>query len=358
MKKTYIIAEVGVNHNGSIELAKKHIEVAAESGADAVKFQTFQTEKLASKSVQKADYQKQTTESTESQFDMLKKLELSHEQHVDLINYAESQGIDFLSTPFDQSSADFLANKLNLPRIKLSSGDLTNAPLLLQVARYGKPVLLSTGMATLGEIEEALGILAFGYLNLSQTPNTGSFQQAYFSEAGRRMIQEKVTLLHCTTEYPTPFEQVNLKVIDTLQQAFGVNVGFSDHSPGITVPIAAVARGAKIIEKHFTLDKNLPGPDHKASLNPEELFAMVKAIRETELALGSSYKVPSALELQNKEVARKRIVASRPISKGETFTVDNLTVKRAASGASALYFWDKIGCTSSRDYTMDEGIDQ
>ncbi len=354
--KTYIIAEAGVNHNGSLEIAKKLINVAAECGADAIKFQTFRAEKLVSKDAKKADYQKRTTEVDESQFDMIKKLELDETAHHELIQYCSDRDIQFLSTPFDLESLIFLTNECELPYIKIASGEITNSPFLLEIARMGKAVILSTGMSTLGEIEQALGVLAFGYIDKGKKPTVEAFQMAYSSIEGRQLLQQKVSLLHCTTEYPAPFSEVNLKAMDTLRSAFGLTVGFSDHTPGIAVPIAAVARGAMIIEKHFTLDSNLPGPDHEASLEPQELKKMIEAIRQIEMALGCSYKIPVPSEIKNKAVARKSLVASQVIRKGETFTEQNLTTKRPGTGLTPLFYWEWLGKIAERDYEQDERI--
>jgi N-acetylneuraminate synthase len=354
--KTYIIAEAGVNHNGSLEMAKSLIDVAVECGVDAIKFQTFCAEKLVSKAAGKADYQKRTTEAGESQLDMIKKLELDEKAHHELIQYCHMQDIQFLSTPFDLDSLRLLISCFDLPYIKISSGEITNPPFLLEIARTGKSVILSTGMSTLGEIEIALGVLAFGYLGKGEYPCIETFQEAYSSIDGRQLLQQKVSLLHCTTEYPAPFGEVNLKAMDTLRSAFGLPVGFSDHTSGIAVPLAAVARGAVIIEKHFTLDRNLPGPDHKASLEPVELKNMVESIRQIEEALGYSYKIPTPSEVKNKTVARKSLVANQAIKRGEKFTIDNLTTKRPGTGLSPLYYWEWLGKFAERDYEQDERV--
>jgi N-acetylneuraminate synthase len=352
---TYIIAEAGVNHNGSLEIARQLVMVAAAAGADAVKFQTFKTDALVSRSAPKADYQARTTSAEETQHEMIRKLELDIHAHEALLEQCRLSGIEFLSTPFDLESVDLLASRFDLRCIKIPSGDITNAPLLLRIARTGKPVILSTGMSTLGEIEDALGVLAYGYLG-GNDPSTSAFSAAYCSSEGAAIIREKVTLLHCTTEYPAPLEDVNLRVMDTLQRAFDLPVGYSDHTQGIAVPIAAVARGAVVIEKHFTLDRNLPGPDHKASLEPDELKQMVEAIRQVERSLGTGRKQPTPSELKNMNVARKSLVASREIAVNELFTVDNLTVKRPGSGMSPLGYWDLIGRKAVRDFTEDEMI--
>lgn len=358
MSRTYIIAEAGVNHNGSLDLAKKLIASAAEAGADAVKFQTFKATNLVSKSAPKAQYQLKSTNNEESQFDMLQKLELTLEMHKELIEYCKEKNIEFLSTPFDDESVDMLVQTFNIPILKIPSGEITNAPLLLKIAKAKRPMILSTGMSTLGEIEQALSVLAFGLLNENKKPSLLDFQNSYSSTEGQRVLQEYVTLLHCTTEYPTPFSEVNLKVMDTLGQAFHLPVGYSDHTVGITIPIAAVARGAKVIEKHFTLDKGLPGPDHKASLEPKELKEMVKAIREVEEAIGSPIKIPTPSEQKNKTIARKSIVAHSLILENESFTKLNITIKRPGTGISPIYYWDMLTKKATRKYKEDEVIDE
>jgi len=352
----YIIAEAGVNHNGSLNMAIQLIDLAAEAGADAVKFQTFKADQVVSRTAPKAEYQTKVTNVDESQYEMLKKLELDEPAHQKIVEYCSKKGIQFLSTPFDLESLDMLTNKFNLPRLKLPSGDITNAPLLLKAARSGKPIILSTGMSTLGEIETALGVLAFGYTQVNEIPSLKAFQEAYRSEAGQTALREKVVLLHCTTEYPAPFEDVNLRSMDTLRAAFGLPVGYSDHTPGIAVAIASAARGAVIIEKHFTLNRNLPGPDHKASLEPGELKTMVQSIRQVEAALGSSLKFPSPSEIKNMPVARKSIVAAKEIKKGDLLTEENITVKRPGSGISPMNYWQLTGTVADRDYNKDEMV--
>ena len=332
MNKVFIIAEAGVNHNGSIEVAKKLIDVAVEAGADAVKFQTFKAEKLVSKNAQKAEYQKQTTDKNESQFEMIKKLELDIEAHEKLITYCKTRNIMFLSTPFDHDSINLL-NNLGLEVFKIPSGEITNLPYLRHIGSLNKKVILSTGMANLGEIESALGIL---------------------SSAGTKM--ENITVLHANTEYPTPIEDVNLKAMVTIGNAFGVKFGYSDHTLGIEVPIVAVALGASVIEKHFTLDKNMEGPDHKASLEPDELKAMVSTIRNIAKALGDGIKKPSKSELKNIQVARKSIVASHDIKIGEILDENNLAVKRPGNGISPMRWDEIIGTVAKKDYKEDELI--
>jgi N,N'-diacetyllegionaminate synthase len=332
--KTLIIAEAGVNHNGDMDLARKLIAEAAAAGADMVKFQTFQASQLLAASAPKAEYQKATTGSDESQFDMLRKLELSRADHELLIQECKQHGIRFFSTAFDPASFDLLSGLGALELVKIPSGELTNLPLLRTMTRLGKPVLLSTGMATLGEIEEAIGAI---------------------EAAGT--ARHLITLLHCTTEYPTPMEDVNLRAMVSMGRAFGVAVGYSDHTPGIEVAIAAVALGATVIEKHFTLDRNLPGPDHQASLEPHELKAMVAGIRNIERAMGDGIKRPSTSELRNKPIARKSIVARRNIKAGELFSEDNLATKRPGTGISPMRWDEVIGRTAHRAFATDELIE-
>jgi N,N'-diacetyllegionaminate synthase len=329
---TIIIAEAGVNHNGSIESAKKLIDVAKETGADYVKFQTFKAERLVTQSADKAKYQKNITDKNESQFDMIKKLELDRAAHEELIEYCKSKDIRFLSTAFDHDSIDMLT-ELDIPLFKIPSGEITNLPYLRHIGRMGKPIIMSTGMSTLEEVCSALNILM---------------------EAGAK--KDKITILHCNTEYPTPMEDVNLKAMLTIGDELGINIGYSDHTLGIEVPIAAVALGATVIEKHFTLDRNLPGPDHAASLEPDELKAMVTTIRNIEKAMGDGVKKPSPSETKNKPIARKSIVAKKIIKKGEFFSEDNLAVKRPGIGISPMEWDNVMGKPASRDYEMDELI--
>jgi len=325
-----IIAEAGVNHNGSVELAKKLIDKAVFAGADAVKFQTFKAKNVASKNAPKADYQKQTTNSKESQFDMIKKLELDERAHKELITYCKDANIMFLSTPFDLESVDLL-NELGLQIFKIPSGEITNLPYLRHIGSLNKKVILSTGMSDLKEIGEAIKILT----------NAGT-------------LKENITILHANTMYPTPMEDVNLRAMQTIQDKFNVAVGYSDHTLGIEVDIAAVAMGATIIEKHFTLDKTMDGPDHKSSIDSEELKAMVSSIRNIEKALGSSIKKPSKSEKPNIIMARKSIVARKSIKKGELFTEKNITIKRPGLGLSPMN-WDTIlGKVAEKDYQIDD----
>jgi N-acetylneuraminate synthase len=356
VNKTYIIAEAGVNHNGSIEMAKQLIDVAAESGADAVKFQTFSADKIVGKSTPKAEYQKETTDAIESQYAMLKKLELSKQDHITLMDYCKDKKVEFLSTPFDIESFTLLSKEFNLSTLKISSGDLTNALLLLKTAQAEKNIILSTGMSTIGEIEMALSLLAFGYVEKHKTPSSQDIKNIFSNAEAIEILKKRVKLLHCTSEYPAPFLEVNLRAMDTLKSVFGLNVGLSDHTTGISIPIAAVARGASIIEKHFTIDRNLPGPDHKASLEPQELQAMVRSIREVEMAMGSSIKSPSPSEFKNMAVSRKSLVAKKDIKEGDFFSEQNLTVKRPGNGISSFYFWDLIGQKANTTYKKDDVI--
>ena len=356
IERTFIIAEAGVNHNGSLDKARELIDIAVEAGADAVKFQTFKAERLARSSAPKAWYQLGTTDPGESQLEMLKRLELNEEAICALFEHCKKRGIVFLSSPFDLVSLSLLTDRLDLPVVKVPSGEITNGPLLLEVGRTGKEVILSTGMSTLAEIETALGVMAFGYTRSGVKPGRKAFERAYSSRRGQRALKRNVTMLHCTTEYPAPFNEINLRAMDTMHAAFGLPVGLSDHSPGITVPIAAVARGAVTIEKHFTLDRSLPGPDHKASLEPSELKNMVQAIRQVEEALGSGIKMPVRSELNNRLVTRKSIVASSRIRKGERLTVDNLTFRRPADGLSPMEYWDLLNKSAQKRYSRDDKI--
>lgn len=353
----FIIAEAGVNHNGSQETARRLIDVALDAGADAVKFQMFKAGRVVSRNAPKADYQERTTEATESQFAMLEKLELTETAHRDLHAYACSRGIEFLSTPFDEMSLTFLAHDLGLPTIKVPSGEITNAPFLLRIAQTGCRIILSTGMSTMEEVREALSVLAFGAsMPVGAAPGRQAFERAYDSEEGRRRLHERVTILHCTTEYPAPLEGVNLKAMNAMAEEFNLPVGYSDHTLGIHVPIAAVARGAVVIEKHFTLDRTMPGPDHHASLEPGELRDMVQAIREVELVLGDGIKRPAPVEYKNRDVARRSLTAVRHIAKGERFSSDNIECKRPGIGLSPMCYWEWLGKLAERDYEADETI--
>lgn len=354
--KTYVIAEAGVNHNGSLEMAMKLVDAAAEAGADAVKFQTFKAVNLVSKEAQKASYQIRNTHEDGGQYDMLKSLELDLHAHSAIAAQCAKRGIQFLSTPFDFESLRLLVDHFDLPWIKIPSGEVTNAPFLVEIARTGKPVIMSTGMCTLSEVEAALQVLAFGYLHHDGAAGIEQFEAAYFSQAGRAVLQKNVALLHCTTEYPAPFEHVHLRSMATLHSAFGLPVGYSDHTDGIAVPIAAVALGASIIEKHFTLDKTLPGPDHQASLTPMQLHEMVVAIRQVEAAMGEAYKQPSPPELENRPLSRKSIVARTAIKKGDFFSEENLSIKRPGTGMSPMNYWSLLGRQAERNYAPDDMV--
>ena len=333
MKHVLIIAEAGVNHNGSLDIAKKLIDKAVEAGVDIIKFQTFKSEKLVSKAARQAEYQQRNIgKKDEGQLAMLKKLELSETDHEELIAYCREKGIRFFSTAFDMDSIEYL-HSLNLDLWKIPSGEVTNYPYLRKIAQYHEPVILSTGMCELSDIDAAVRVLIdFG------------------------VKKEQITILHCNTEYPTPYEDVNLRAMLEIRDRFGVNVGYSDHTNGIEVPVAAVAMGATVIEKHFTLDKNMEGPDHKASLEPDELKAMVRAIRNIEKSLGSGHKSISESEKKNIEIARKSIVAACPIKKGEMFTEDNLTVKRPGNGISPMRWNEVVGKIAIKDFEEEEMI--
>ncbi len=335
MRRVVIIAEAGVNHNGKIENAFRQIDAAAEAGADYVKFQTFKSENLVSKNAKKANYQIQNTgDEISSQYDMLKELELSAQDHLQLIDYCRKKNIRFFSTAFDLASLSYL-KEIGLNLVKIPSGEITNLPYLRKAAQLFSEVIISTGMSTMDEIADALQV---------------------FKDA--EIPQDCITILHCNTEYPTPFEDVNLKAMLDIQNTFGTAVGYSDHTVGIEVPIAAVALGASVIEKHFTLDKKMPGPDHAASLEPDELKAMVEAIRKTEQAIsGDGIKKPSSSETKNKEIARKSIVAKRNISAGEIFTEENITVKRPGNGISPMKWDEVVGSKATRNYQEDELIE-
>lgn len=330
MKHVFIIAEAGVNHNGSLDNAKRMVECAAEAGADAIKFQTFKAETLVCKNAQKAEYQKEATGNEESQFEMLKKLELTEEEYEELKQYCEEKHIMFLSTPFDLDSLQYL-NEIGIEIIKIPSGEITNYPYLREIGKLRKPIIMSTGMSTMAEVEEAVEVLQ---MNGAQD----------------------ITLLHCNTQYPTPYGDVNLRAMLALKDKFHTEVGYSDHTLGIEVPIAATAMGATVIEKHFTLDRGMEGPDHKASLEPDELKCMIQSIRNIERAMGTGIKEPTNSEYKNILVARKSIVARKQIQAGEIFTEENITTKRPGDGMSPMRWNEVIGKTASREYGVDEKI--
>jgi N-acetylneuraminate synthase len=355
--RTYVIAEAGVNHDGSIEDALRLVDVAADAGADCIKFQTFRAETLAAPRAEKATYQKQATGAGESQRAMLARLELSHDAHIGVQQRARARSVDFLSTPFDPASLSFLVGELGLSRIKVGSGDLTNAPLLLEIAKGQRDVILSTGMATLGEVEEALSVLAFGFTRAVEAPSRAAFAAAWADRVSREALKSRVVLLHCTTEYPAPAESVNLRAMDTLACAFDLPVGYSDHTLGIEASLAAVARGAVMIEKHLTLDRTRPGPDHAASLDPRQFAALVEGIRLVEQSLGDGRKLPQPVEAKNISIARKALVAAKPIAAGEKFSIANLAAKRPGQGLAPIALWDLIGRTAHRSYAVDEAIE-
>lgn len=358
MSKVCVIAEAGVNHNGSVELAEELVRAAAAAGADIVKFQTFKAEELVTSSAPMARYQERNIGTAGPQLAMLKALELDRSRFADLSRLATELGIELLSTPLDIDSVRFLTGEVGVKRLKIGSGDMTNAPLLLVAARTGKPIILSTGMATLGEVGDALSVIAFGYIEKgSVAPSIEAFKAAFHSEAGASALKDNVTILHCTTEYPAPFESINLRAMDTLSRAFGCPVGLSDHSMGFAASVAAVARGAAMIEKHLTIDRGMEGPDHRASLEPDEFAAMVKSIRQVEAALGDGEKVPADAEKANKYIARKSLVTTRPVLKGQAFTVDNLGSKRPGGGVEPMEYWSRLGTLAARDYRADEQID-
>ena len=355
---TLIIAEAGVNHNGSDDLAFSLVDAAHKAGADIVKFQTFKAKNLVTEEAEQAEYQVTNSGQKESQYSMLKRLELSYETHHKLVKYCNDLGIEFLSTAFDSESLSFLVDDLGITRLKLPSGEITNAPLVLEHARTGCDLIVSTGMATLSEIEQVLSVIAYGYINPEGSPTNEALQTAYFSEQGKQLLKDKVTLLHCTTEYPAPFNDINLNAMDTMKDAFKLDVGYSDHSAGIVVPIAAVAKGAVLIEKHFTVDKALPGPDHKASLDPIELKEMVAGIRTVEKVLGDGIKGPRPSEVKNKAVARKSLVAATDIVAGELFNTENLAVKRPGNGINPINFWHYLSKPSDKSYKAGDLIDE
>jgi len=330
--KTLIIAEAGVNHNGDFDLAKKLIDKAVEGGADIVKFQTCKAENVISRYADKAEYQKVTTGEADSQLEMVRKLMLTYEEYGQLKKYCDEKGIEFLSTAFDLPSVDYL-HSIGMKRWKIPSGEITNLPLLIKIAKLHEPIIMSTGMSELSEVADAVKAL---------------------KENGA----EDITLLHCTTEYPAPYEDVNLKAMETMKEAFGLPVGYSDHTKGLEIPVAAVAMGACVIEKHFTLDRNMEGPDHKASIEPDELKSMVDQIRHVESAIGNGEKKVSASEAKNKDIARKSIIAKTAIAKGDVFSEDNVTTKRPGSGINPMRWFELLGKTAKHDYQEDYLIEK
>jgi N-acetylneuraminate synthase len=355
--RTIVIAEAGVNHNGDINLALELVDKAAEAGADFVKFQTFKAGKLASGSASKAAYQKTTTDAGESQLEMLRRLELAPESHRILIDRCAQKGIAFLSTAFDLDSLAFLADDLGLKTLKLGSGELTNGPILLAAARSGMELMLSTGMGSLAEVEEALGVIAFGLLREGDPAGRMDFAEVLLEPAAWEALRKRVMLLHCTTEYPAAVEDTNLRAIDTMRQAFGLSVGYSDHTEGNAMSIAAVARGASVIEKHFTLDRTMEGPDHVASVEPDALADLVRGIRAVEAGLGNGIKRPGVAEIRNRPVVRKCVVAARDVPAGRIITADDLTTKRAGGAIPGIRLWDCIGRRARRDLAEETALE-
>jgi N-acetylneuraminate synthase len=354
MQHVYVIAEAGVNHNGELELARRLVDCAAEAGADAVKFQTFDAKKLATRSAPKASYQQRTTDAAESQLEMLRKLELPREWHWDLRERARSRGIEFLSTAFDVGSLAFL-EELDMPFYKVPSGEITNGPLLWQFARQRRPLVVSTGMATMSEVEQALAVIAHAFSAEAEPADVADVWRGWSDPTWRTRLQERVTLLHCTSQYPTPMHEVNLRAMDTLK-AFGLPVGYSDHTEGILIPIAAVARGATCIEKHFTLDRTMPGPDHKASLEPAELAQMVRQIHDLQQAMGDGVKCPQPSEWNTRQAARQHVVAARDVGAGAVLSRDDLTTARSGGGLPATTLWSLVGQPAARAYAAGEPI--
>jgi N-acetylneuraminate synthase len=353
---TLIIAEAGVNHGGDIGMALDLVDCAAEAGADLVKFQTFDAARLASAAAPKAVYQTRQTDAGESQLEMLQRLQLSPEAHEHIIARCAERGIGFLSTPFDDGSLDLLTGRFGLTRIKLGSGDLTNAPLLLAAARSGAQIILSTGMGSMSEVEEALGVLAFGLMRADEPRTRTDFAAALHDPLAWDRLREWVMLLHCTTEYPAAVADTNLRAMTTMHSAFGVRVGYSDHTEGTAVSIAAIALGAEVLEKHFTLDRSLPGPDHAASLEPAELSALVREVRAVEAALGTGIKQPGASELANRNVARKSLHIAHDLPEGHKLETRDLSVMRPGNGRSPLEMWDVIGTSLKRSFVSGEGL--
>lgn len=356
-EQVFVIAEAGVNHNGSIDLARRLVDVAADAGADAVKFQTFRAGSLVTRRAVKAAYQVTNTGAEGTQFEMLRRLELTEDDHQVLVDQCRDRGIRFMSTAFDIDSLAYLAT-LDMPAVKIPSGDITYGPMLLAAARLGRPLIVSTGMATLGDIENALDVIAFGLTRGGTPTGWSDVDSARLSREGRAALARWVTLLHCVTQYPAAPANVNLRAMDTMASAFRLPVGYSDHTLGTAVSIAAVARGATVIEKHFTLDRSLDGPDHKASLEPGELADMVQAIRSVEAALGSPLKGPGEDEIRNRSLVRRSLVAARPVKSGQTLTDADLNAKRPADGLSPMEAWDLIGQTAARAYETDDPVDR
>ena len=358
-KKIYFIAEAGVNHNGNFKLALKLVDVAVGAGADAVKFQTFKSENLASRFADKAKYQRKTTKINETQLEMLKSLELKENEYFKLKDYCKFKKIDFITTAFDQDSLLFITKKLKVKILKIPSGEITNGPLLLDHGMTGLDIILSTGMASIKEINEALEVIIYGYLNKNKKnirPSKKLFKKALESKRGQNLLKQKITILHCTTEYPAPIDDINLNAILDISKNFNANVGYSDHSTGELVSLAAASMGVKLIEKHFTLNKNMNGPDHRASLNPLELKKLIKKIRSVERIKGLTIKKAYKSEKKNIPIVRKSLIASKEIKSGKLFSKDNITAKRPGSGISPMHYWRYIGVKADKSYKEDEII--
>lgn len=353
-----IIAEAGVNHNGDFDLAARLVEAGAKAGADAIKFQTFQAHLVATANAEQAQYQKQNLKGDDTQLEMLRKLELKKDWHWELKAQCESLGVEFMSTPFDGESIRFLVDELGVTSLKIPSGELTNGPLLLAFARSGCDLILSTGMANSDEVERALALIGWGMVVDTRLPSgEKEFQEARQDDLVKEQLRNKLTILHCTSQYPAPPETVNLRAMNTLSEQFGLPVGYSDHTAGICIPVAAAARGAVVIEKHFTLDRNMTGPDHNASLEPIELEQMVAGIRSVELALGDGVKAPHECEKNTADVARRSLVAAEKISVGEVFSHQKVVSRRPGTGVSPMRYWDLIGTVAKRDYIAGELLD-
>ena len=354
--KTLIIAEAGVNHNGEISKALELVNVAKEAGADIVKFQTFKANEIASQVAKLANYQKKNTQSSNSQVEMLKKLELTPEAHLKIFEHCKELNIEFLSTAFDIDSLNFLVKEFNISRIKIASGELTNAPFLYHAAKYKIPMILSTGMATMEEINQALQLIFYSKYNDDYPSSSKQMQGTLATQINDKLYPE-VTLLHCTTEYPTPLDQANLKAISAMTKQTGLKVGYSDHTLGILAPIIAVSLGATVVEKHFTIDKNLDGPDHKASLEPEELKAMIRAIRETEQALGTEEKKVQECEKPNINIARKSLFFAQDVNKGTLLEMKHFKAQRPGNGVSPTHIWDLLGKPAQQSYRAGEKLE-
>jgi len=354
----YIIAEAGVNHNGDPNKAFELIDIASSAKADAVKFQTFRTENLVTRFAETADYQKKSV-NNETQFEMLKKLELSKDIHFQLLDYAKEKAIDFMTTAFDSESLKFIVNELGLEKLKISSGDITNEPFLLEHALTKSRIILSTGISTLGEIEKALSVLAYGFISKSKSQiHREEFKEAYSSREGQQALRKYVTVLHCVSEYPAPIKDLNLNAIKTIKEKFALPVGYSDHSSEITVPMVAVALGSTVIEKHVTPDKSLEGPDHQASLDCSELTTTVELVRLTEKMLGDGKKIPQDSELKNKDIVRKSLCANKDIKKGQEYTIENVSIRRPGGGMQPSRIWEIIGKKASYDLKEGEHISE